>query len=591
MALVEIVESVQSVQPGSRRVFAVNGATVYVRKPDGTQEPVYASSAGGTPVTQPLTTQNGRIEGWVEEDIHVDLVVGNTASTDPQINGYTQRIATTGPMGPVGPEGPDISEIKTRLPINVVEHGAIGDGVANDSVAVQAALDAAAVGGGGSVQGRPDDIYNVEGVSVPTGVTFDLNGATLRHRAASATYGVRVTGNDAALINGVVDGNSPNITADVVPVSVSGSRTKVQDLRIYDAEYHAIQVTGQATQVSILGNWVYKVNAVTASRHMGIALHSTGALDPCTHVLVAGNHVRDTTMSGMGANGVAKYVTFSNNVTVDTGEDGIAAYDRANEHILCVGNNIYSPANNGIHIGGMNAAVVGNTMRDITYRGVAVHSDPNTAPTATDGATVTGNLVDTTVSASSSEAIRVERYTGVTIAGNTVMDSKLSCIQAVDCIDVTISGNVGHDSISGHGVSIAGCTKVVVDGNVATDSAGHGVNVAQHTRADATVVQSVDVAVTGNVLQGHAGSGVKSANVSDYVLVTGNILRLNTAGATSLVGANNRVTDNIGGTVQTYAATNVTTDRAYDANATTVDELADVVGTLITDLRAQGLVA
>ena len=39
-----------------------------------------------------------------------------------------------------------------------------------------------------------------------------------------------------------------------------------------------------------------------------------------------------------------------------------------------------------------------------------------------------------------------------------------------------------------------------------------------------------------------------------------------------------------------YTPTNVTTDRAYDANATTIDELADVLGTLIADLQSIGLV-
>lgn len=43
-------------------------------------------------------------------------------------------------------------------------------------------------------------------------------------------------------------------------------------------------------------------------------------------------------------------------------------------------------------------------------------------------------------------------------------------------------------------------------------------------------------------------------------------------------------------TQQTYTISNVTTDRSYDANATTVDELADTLGTLIADLRAVGLV-
>lgn len=34
---------------------------------------------------------------------------------------------------------------------------------------------------------------------------------------------------------------------------------------------------------------------------------------------------------------------------------------------------------------------------------------------------------------------------------------------------------------------------------------------------------------------------------------------------------------------------NVTPDRAYDANATTTDELADVLGTLVADLKTKGV--
>lgn len=40
-----------------------------------------------------------------------------------------------------------------------------------------------------------------------------------------------------------------------------------------------------------------------------------------------------------------------------------------------------------------------------------------------------------------------------------------------------------------------------------------------------------------------------------------------------------------------YTPTNVTTDRSYDANSTTLDEVADVLGTLIGDLQAYGLIA
>lgn len=44
------------------------------------------------------------------------------------------------------------------------------------------------------------------------------------------------------------------------------------------------------------------------------------------------------------------------------------------------------------------------------------------------------------------------------------------------------------------------------------------------------------------------------------------------------------------GTVQTYAESNVTADRTFDADTVAIAELADIIGTLIVDLRAIGLV-
>lgn len=45
----------------------------------------------------------------------------------------------------------------------------------------------------------------------------------------------------------------------------------------------------------------------------------------------------------------------------------------------------------------------------------------------------------------------------------------------------------------------------------------------------------------------------------------------------------------VGGT-SAYSTSNVSTDRSYDANSTTTDELADVLGTLIADLKANGVI-
>lgn len=51
----------------------------------------------------------------------------------------------------------------------------------------------------------------------------------------------------------------------------------------------------------------------------------------------------------------------------------------------------------------------------------------------------------------------------------------------------------------------------------------------------------------------------------------------------------NAVTIAKDGGLATYTPSNVTTDRSYDANSTTLDELADVVGTLIADFQAAGI--
>lgn len=80
--------------------------------------------------------------------------------------------------------------------------------------------------------------------------------------------------------------------------------------------------------------------------------------------------------------------------------------------------------------------------------------------------------------------------------------------------------------------------------------------------------------------------------------------KIGTAGTVATIrldtGTGNMVIDNPGCTLsdgatgttkpQTYSATNVTTDRTFDADTVAVAELADIVGTLVADLRAQGMV-
>ena len=72
-------------------------------------------------------------------------------------------------------------------------------------------------------------------------------------------------------------------------------------------------------------------------------------------------------------------------------------------------------------------------------------------------------------------------------------------------------------------------------------------------------------------------------------------LNLGTANATNInIGASGTLIGFYGVTAvarsAAYAPTNVSTDRAYNANATNINEIADVLGTLIADLQATGLI-
>lgn len=52
----------------------------------------------------------------------------------------------------------------------------------------------------------------------------------------------------------------------------------------------------------------------------------------------------------------------------------------------------------------------------------------------------------------------------------------------------------------------------------------------------------------------------------------------------------NLAATNLAASSARYSVTNVTLDREYDADSTSTAEIADVLGTLITDLRERGVI-
>jgi hypothetical protein len=102
-------------------------------------------------------------------------------------------------------EGKLLSSVLGNAPINVKAYGAKGDGVTDDTAAVQAALDAAA---GGEIAFSPGT-YLVYALKVSGNTTVDLGSATIKRRpAVSGDLGVRDFTGSTVFINTITTASS-----------------------------------------------------------------------------------------------------------------------------------------------------------------------------------------------------------------------------------------------------------------------------------------------------------------------------------------------------------------------------------------------
>ncbi len=96
-----------------------------------------------------------------------------------------------------------------------------------------------------------------------------------------------------------------------------------------------------------------------------------------------------------------------------------------------------------------------------------------------------------------------------------------------------------------------------------------------------------------NLALGDAPTNLIGPDVEDLKDAVNKIeatLGVNPQGASATVAARFLVGQMTGSLSAAYTVTNVTTDRTFNADAATLNELADVVGTLIADLKARGVI-
>jgi len=156
---------------------------------------------------------------------------------------------------------------------------------------------------------------------------------------------------------------------------------------------------------------------------------------------------------------------------------------------------------------------------------------------------------------------------------------------ALSLVRYTGSGSVFHDRLQAF---TDADTTPDVSGNKHWTTANTGATTITQLDGgqigDEIIIRAGDNNTT--ITHGTSGSQIDLRGAVNATLSTDDILHLRKDETKTWV--------EIGGvpaaTKQTYTETNVTPDRAFDANSIVIAELADVVGTIIVDLRARGIV-
>ena len=345
--------------------------------PSGAFEIVKATARVGDAVTV-VRAQEGTTA--------IGFPVGSRAElkvTAQSVEDYVEQYAELGTYTPAGVNAVVRTvETKLRETVSVKDFGAVGDGVADDTAAIQAALDSGAT----RVYG-PGGTYLTGSLTIPSNVELYGDGAATVFKlkpAANATVirnsnqsggNVNITLRDIA-----IDGNKANNTAGSCVSFVKVTGFKLQNVKAYDSDDHVFALTevtrGQVLECSATG----AAGATMVGLLLGASYPSTtNAVDVEVRGGYYANNGQDGVLFEAGSNVRIIGVTANSN-----GQTGVKIGSTASRYIVA---NCYTEGN----ITGFKSqqASNGEFVGNIAYRNL----QPGFSVETSFAGTVTGILI------------------------------------------------------------------------------------------------------------------------------------------------------------------------------------------------------
>ncbi len=353
---------------------------------------------------------------------------------------------------------------------NVLDYGAVGDGVHDDAAAINAALAASATmpSPGGGMCYIPDGTFllQAETVTVPASAHLLIDGTVILANDVSIDL-VTLAGSNI-LIEGIgtLDGNEANQTSPtsgiVVAAGVSPEAVTVRGLTIQNVKGAGVVLTNTTNGL---------LDALT--------LTNTGATN---------------TIGGGCSNCWARDVTITNGAGI-----GLAFYNGATACGIRGG----QLAGNAV-----NLAVLADSS------GGAPCSDITIANTVCSGATATEPGI-------AIRSVAGAIHSAILITGNETYGNGGGGIALTSVTDCTVSANNCHDDVGieievGSLTSAAACARVsVVDNTCAASATGGTIGIAVHAP---TGTGHTDLTVSGNTCSGNPGGALYISQVTGCVV-------------------------------------------------------------------------
>jgi len=412
--------------------------------------------------------------------------------------------------------------------------GAVGDGITDDTAAINAAITVASGLGGGVVQ-LAAGTFLVTNLVMKSRVILRGAGmdATTIKLAASTTHDVIDT-------NGT--SGAPASLVGIEDLTVNGNKS-AQSSGV-DLQQYGINLN------SANDSWVNRVKVVNTQRS---GIYISGSRNTVTNCVLSGIGKVGAASSIIGRSGIVFDSDGTNtpigsiarnNRVIDCLEHGIKVYPGGYDSLV-EGNYVLAAGDRGVYLQGNRFSRVANNVVDgATTVGIFVGDGSD----AGIGNVVTGNTVTGILQGTGGHGILVQNQTDAVVSGNQVSGCYAHGIYVLTAARSKITGNGCHGNGTGGGaagIKVYSSPHSTVSGNVCSDNGTNGSKGQGIYITDDAAVGSLHVVVSANRCYDTGSSkqdiGVLSDSLSDYTTLSGNDLVGNVSTTYTLAGSHNTV--------------------------------------------------